>query len=344
MGAYGNDVARGAAYVFVRSGGTWTEQQKLVASDGVEGDDFGWSVSLAADHAVVGAYAKDAARGAAYVFAGNGGSWTEEQRLVPSDGVEGDDFGWSVSLADALALVGAPGHDAGRGAAYAFLSSGGSWTEEQKLAASDGESSDQFAVSVSLAADRALLGAYWEDSLRGAAYVFGRNGGSWSEERKLVASDGVDGDRFGGAVSLGAERALIGAYAKDSSRGGAYVFARDGSDWTEEEQLVAGDGAYNDLFGWSVALAPEHAVVGAHYDDNLRGTGYVFSLGLADGEGCSADTDCASGHCVDDRCCNVACTGSCGACSVAEGAATDGILLGLPRRLRGKPTLRHPCL
>ena len=212
MGAYGADSSRGAAYVFVKSGNSWTEEQKLVASDGAAGENFGYSVSLAGDRALVGAYGSGAARGAAYVFVRNGSAWTEEQKLVASDGAADDAFGWSVSLAGDRALVGAPGNDGDRGAAYVFVRSGSAWTEEQKLVANDGVAFDNFGNAVSLAGDRALVGAYWNDDFRGAAYVFVKSGSSWTAEQKLVASDGA-ASRFGNAVSLAGDRALIGAFA-----------------------------------------------------------------------------------------------------------------------------------
>jgi hypothetical protein len=351
VGAYAENSHRGAAYVFVRSGGSWTEEQKLVASDGVEADNFGWSVSLAGDRALIGAYGKDTARGAVYVFVRNGSSWTEEQQLVASDGALDDKLGYSVSLAGDRALVGAPSNDASRGAALVFVRSGSSWTEEQELVASDGALDDKLGYSVSLAGDRALVGAYWDDSFRGSAYVFARSDSSWTEEQKLVASDGADGHRFGDSVSLAGDRALIGAYANDDARGAAYVFVRSGSSWTEEQRLVASDGAYNDLFGWSVSLSGERALVGAHYDDNLRGAAYVFSPPLPNGDAlgapCTSGEQCASGHCADSVCCDATCDGICEACTAAlKGDERDGtcaaVAAGVDAECNGAPEASAP--
>lgn len=338
VGAFARDGFRGAAYVFVRSGDSWTQEQQLVASDGAEGDNFGWSVSLSGDRALVSAFARDSARGTAYVFVLNDGSWTEEKKLEASDGIANDQLGYSLSLAGNRALLGAPGRGASRGAAYVFVESDGSWTEEKKLEASDGVESDNFGQSVSLAADRALVGAYWNESLRGAAYVFARDGSSWSEEKKLLASDGDNGDRFGGSTSLGADRALIGAYGNNDVGGAAYVFTLEGGSWSEQQRLAVDTGAGADLFGWSVSLGAERVLIGAPFDDNLRGAAYVFSLGLANGALCSANADCASGYCVDDLCCDVDCTGACAACSVAEGAAADGTCVVFPAGSEGVPS------
>jgi hypothetical protein len=346
VGAYGAGSSRGAAYIFVRTGSSWTEEQELLASDGVAGDNFGYAVSLSGSRALVGAFGSDAARGAAYVFVRSGSSWTEEQELLAGDGVAGDNFGFSVSLADDRAVVGSPGAYGSRGAAHVFVLGGGAtdhpWTEEQELVASDGVALDNFGIAVSLAddgaTDRALVGAYWNDDLRGAAYVFARNGGAgeppWTQGQKLVASDGAGSDRFGNAVSLSADRALIGA----TGRGVAYVFANGGSSWTEEQRLATSDPS-SGLFGWSVALDADRALVGASYTDQLRGAAYLFSLGLSNGDPCSAGAACASGYCVDGLCCDRDCTGACGACSIAAGAAADGTCTVFAAGSEGSP----PC-
>ena len=324
VGAYAGDAVRRAAYVFVRSGSSWTEEQKLVASDPAEEDDFGWSVSLDGDRALVGAYGNDDGRGAAYVFVRSGSTWTEEQKLVASDMAE-QSFGWSAALAGDRALVGAPGNDTARGAAHVFVRSGSSWTEEQKLVSSDLEDGDRFGVAVALTEARALVGAYWDDTLRGSAYVFARSAGSWTEEQKLVSSGGMSGDRFGGSLSLGDRRAVIGAYASEYARGTAYVFARSGSVWTEEQALVGSDLVEGENFGWSVSLADDHLMVGAHYAYNLRGSVYVFARALDDGEPCPTDTECASGFCVDGVCCDSICGGTCEACTAGlKGEGEDG--------------------
>ena len=169
--------------------------------------------------------------------------WGGEQKLLASDAAELDQFGCSVSLANDRALVGAYGESDGRGAAYVFVKSGDAWIEEQKLVASDGAEADKFGSSVSLGADRILVGAYGADASRGAAYVFVKSGNSWTEEQKLVASDGAAGENFGYSVSLAGDRALIGAHGSGAARGAAYVFVKSGDSWTEEQKLVASDGA-----------------------------------------------------------------------------------------------------
>ena len=112
---------------------TWAQQQKLVASDGAADDNFGASVSVSGDTAVIGSERKNSNRGAAYVFVRSGGVWTQQQELTASDGAADDYFGGSVSLSGDTAVIGAVGKNSGQGAAYMFVRSGGVWTQQQKL-------------------------------------------------------------------------------------------------------------------------------------------------------------------------------------------------------------------
>jgi uncharacterized repeat protein (TIGR01451 family) len=303
IGAYGADTAggttAGAAYVFVRSGTTWTEQQKLLAPDGAGFDNFGVSVSIDGDTVVIGSRLDDSPipnAGSAYVFVRSGTAWTLQQKLTASDAGSDASFGWSVSLSGDTALVGAMeddnagGTDAGAG--YVFVRSGTTWTEQQKLLAADGAAFDDFGYSVSVDADTALLGSPspFSPTDAGAAYVFVRSGTSWTEQQKLLAADGMAEDRFGHAVALAGDTAVIGAY-RDHTPGGedagsAYVFARAGTTWTEQRHLLAPDGAAFDWFGASVAIAGSRVMVGAPFDDTPAGedagSAHVFGPPEAD--------------------------------------------------------------
>jgi hypothetical protein len=123
----------------------------------------------------------------------------------------------------------------------------------------------------------------------GAAYVFVRGGGGWSEQATLHAA-GANGDLFGYAVAVSGDRAVIGAPYAASSQGQAYVFARIGTSWTQQATLTAAAGAPGDELGWSVALGDASIFVGAPFAGQLNGTpcgaSYVFdaaSLGEAGG-------------------------------------------------------------
>ena len=231
-----NGYNSGSAYVFVRSGSTWSEQAKLTASDGAADDYFGRSVSVSGDTAVVGALGDDdngSASGSAYVYVRSGTSWTEQAKLTASDGAADDRFGLSVSVSGDTAVVGAFWDDdngSDSGSAYVFVRSSGVWTQRQKLTASDAAAGDSFGCSVSVSADTAVVGAFYDDDNggdSGSAYVFVRSGSTWTERAKLTGSDGAADDRFGGSVSVSGDTAVVGAYGDDdngTTSGSAYVF------------------------------------------------------------------------------------------------------------------------
>ena len=286
----------GSAYIFRRKGMAWIEEAKLIASDGVTHDGFGWSVSLNDDYALIGAIYDDDAgldSGSAYIFRREGTVWIEEAKLTASDGALWDYFGYSVSLSGNYALVGAKYDDnAGNdsGSAYIFRRAGTSWIEESKLTASDAATWDSFGCSVSLNGDCAFIGALYDDDAgdtSGSAYIFRRAGTEWTEEAKLTASDGTAHAQFGSSVSYSGDYALIGARYEDDAgidSGSAYIFRRAGTVWTEEAKLTASDGAANELFGWSVSLSGDYALVGAFLDDDAgsnSGSAYIFGLSSA---------------------------------------------------------------
>ena len=288
-----------SAYVYVRTNGVWSEQAKLTASDGTAGDNFGTSVSIDGDTAVIGAPFdddNDYNSGSAYVYVRSNGVWTEQQKLTASDGAADDQFGLSVSIAGDTAVIGAHNDDDngnGSGSAYVYVRSNGVWSEQQKLTASDGAQDDYFGYSVSIDGDTAVIGAWRDDddgngSDSGSAYVYVRTNGVWSEQAKLTASDGTAGDNFGTSVSIDGDTAVIGAYADDNDNdndygsdfsGSAYVYVRSNGVWSEQAKLSASDGDFEDLFGWSVSISGDTAVIAVMQDDDNgfnSGSAYVF--------------------------------------------------------------------
>jgi len=282
----------GSAYVFRWNGSSWVQEQKLLPSDGAASDYFGTSVSISGDVALVGADWDDdkgGNSGSAYVFRWNGSSWVEEDKLLASDGVSGDWFGGSVSIDGNVALVGAQGNDDNdynSGSAYVFRWNGSDWVEEQKLLSSDGAVFDFFGESVSISGNVALVGAVEDDDNgdeSGSAYVFRWNGSSWVQEQKLLPSDGAAYDWFGESVSISGNAALVGAEGDYGASGSAYVFRWNGSNWVQEQKLVASDGAYYDYFGTSVSISSDVALVGADWDDDKgiqSGSAYVYTIGV----------------------------------------------------------------
>ncbi len=284
----------GAAYVFTRSGSTWTQQAKLVASNAAAGDQFGYSVSIDGDTAIVGAPIGDTAvtnSGAAYVFTRSGSTWSQQARLEHPTPAGSDQFGSAVDVESDTAVVGArlddPPAATNAGAAYVFTRSGSTWSLQDTLEASDGAASDDFGGYAAISGDTVVIGARLDDTAggsgAGSAYVFTRSGSVWSEQAKLEASDAATDNRFGRGVDVDGDTAVIAAFGNDASlnnAGSAYIFTRSESTWSEQVILEADDAATNDQFGWHAAISGVNVVVGARLDDTTvatdAGSAYFF--------------------------------------------------------------------
>ena len=296
VGAYRDDDGggdSGAAYVFVRSGSAWTQQQKLTAADAAASDEFGCSVSISGDTAIVGAKRDDdggSDSGSAYVFVRSGTTWTQQQKLTAADAAASDEFGVSISVSSDTAIVGSHFDDDGgsdSGSAYVFVRSGTTWSQQQKLTAADATASDRFGSSISVSGDTVIVGARFDDdggSDSGSAYVFLRSGTTWTQQQKLTAADAGAGDEFGFSVSISGDIAVVGAYRDDdggSDSGSAYVFVRSGTTWTQQKKLTAADAAASDYFGNSVSVSGNITIVGGIDDDDggsNSGSAYIYKL------------------------------------------------------------------
>ncbi len=282
---------------------SFNEVKKLIASDAQQDDQFGESVAVSGDTAVVGADSEDAggvSSGTAYVFQRNEGgadNWGEVKKLLASDAEADDRFGYSVAVSGDTVVVGAIFEDAGgfrAGAAYVFERNeggAGNWGQVKKLTASDAQAADEFGWSVAVSGDTVIVGARFEDAggdTAGAAYVFERSEGgadNWGELKKLTASDAQNFDQFGFSVAVSGDSAIVGALGKDAGStdaGAAYVYQRNegGADnWGELKKLSASDAQAADRFGVSVAVSGDSAVVGA-LDEGAggiaAGAAYVF--------------------------------------------------------------------
>ena len=313
-----NGTNSGSAYVFTRdSSGNWTQQAKLLAADGTAYyEEFGYSVSVLGDTALIGSrWDEDNGfrSGSAYVFTRDGsGNWTQQDKLLASEGGSYDEFGSSVSLSGDTALIGSRVDDENgptSGSAYVFTRDGtGNWIQQAKLLAQDGLAGDQFGGAVSVSGDTALIGSSRNDVNgpdSGSAYVFTRDSSSsWTQQAKLLANDGETVDKFGHSVSVSGDTAIIGSYEADgngTNSGAAYVFSRDGSgSWTQQDKLLAADGANFDGFGFSVSISQDTMLISSAQDsDNgtWSGSAYVFDLTNpdTDGDGILDPSD----NCVD---------------------------------------------
>ncbi len=300
MGARRDD-GFGSAYIYTRnpSTGVWSLQSKLFPSTGRDANEqFGASVSISGDTAIIGVpLDNDIGQfsGSAYVYVRDPatGIWSEQQKLLASDGAASNAFGTSVSLSGNTAIVGSPSntYDGFRtGAAYVYVRdpATGIWSEQQKLLATGITANDSFfAISVFIEGDRAIVGAPREDITTtdaGAAYVFVRDTGTgvWSQEQKLLSSDGAFIDYFGSSVVINNDTALIGATNDDDNgtdSGSAYIFVRDPATgvWAEQQKLIASDGELFDYMGGAVALLGDTVIVGAISGGSAdSGSAYVF--------------------------------------------------------------------
>jgi hypothetical protein len=282
----------GAAYVFVQSGTTWSQQAELTASDGVASDNFGYSVAVSGGTAMVGAFEhavdSNTAQGAVYVFAQSGTSWSQQAELTASDGAANSGFGCAVALSGSTGLVGAYGSNAGQGAAYVFVEEHGTWDQKAKLTASDGVPTDVFGYSVALSGSTAVVSApthpYSGGFGPGAAYVFAESAGRWSQQAELTASDGAAGDLFGYSVGVSGSAAVVGApghtVGSNAAQGAAYAFAESAGTWSQQAELTASDGAAPDQLGVAAAIGGNIDVVGARNhtvsSNGDQGATYLF--------------------------------------------------------------------
>lgn len=230
---------QGAAYVFRKSGGVWTLAQTLSASNGKAYEQFGISVALSGDVAIVGANYFTLNRdhpnqGAAYVFRDSGDQWLQTQMLVDPDGAASDFFGTSVAMHERTALIGSTSGSMhvmnGIGAAHVFTDTGSTWTAGQRLTLPDGDQTSFFATSLALSGSTAVVGAMDShidgDYQRGSAYIFSKSGGRWALKQRVIASDGVRYDHIAKAVAIDGDTALVGANLNGDD-GAAYFYSPD---------------------------------------------------------------------------------------------------------------------
>ena len=290
IGSPMDDGESGSAYIFEQEGSQWLEHTKLIASDGSYSDNFGWSVSISGDYAIVGAECdtdNGIYNGSAYIFKQEENQWIEQTKLTASDGDNYYVFGHSVWINDSYAFIGAPGasyeNNDHVGAVYIFKLEGSNWIEYEKLVASDCGFSDEFGTSISVFGDYIIVGSPDNDGndlWSGAAYIFKKEGNNWVEQVKLIASDGATADHFGCSVSIFGNYAIVGAEWNDENgdqSGSVYIFERVGESWIEYEKLIASYTTSEYTFGRDVSINGDYLVVGSDtYDTN--GLASIFEL------------------------------------------------------------------
>jgi hypothetical protein len=276
----------GAAYVFVRSAGSWTQQAYLKADVPQAHEFFGASVAISGDTIAVGIprtseYGDTTAHsGQVYIFVRDaGGHWTKQAKLAGSTTDDMDLFGWSVVLQQDLLVVGAPYESSGTrqsGAVYAFRRAAGAWGAPTKLKGSQGHVESVFGWSLALDADTLVVGAMDHSGLvmttagPGSAYVFVASGSTWTEQQRLQAPQPTEGATFGWSVAVQGNTTAIGASRADlikiTPAGEVYLFERTADQWNFSQVLAAPFPRRSDYFGASVALSSGLLVVGATGD------------------------------------------------------------------------------
>jgi FG-GAP repeat len=300
IGVPADDAATGAVWVLARSGEAWSQQGPKLTG-GEEGNgEFGVIVALSADGntALVGGWYDNSRQGAVWVFTRSGGVWSQQgPKLTGGGETEGGGFGTSVALsADGdTALIGGPGDNGEKGAAWVFTRSGSTWTQQGPKLTGGGETGDAwfgYTVALSGDGDTALIGGWLDNNWKGAAWMFTRSAGVWSQEgEKLTGAGETEGGMFGTNVALSADgdTALIGGWNDDnvlagykdySGKGAAWVFTRSGSTWSQEGEKLTGAGETGEgKFGTIVALSADGdtALIGGWNDDNSKGAAWVFT-------------------------------------------------------------------
>jgi hypothetical protein len=256
-------------YVYTLSGTTWTAQATLSAPAGND-YAFGYSVALSGDTVVVGSPAtpigSNSNQGAAYVFQRTGTTWTQQAKLVSSDGAAEDSYGYSVGISGDSVVVGANIKTVGgnwrQGEAYVYTRTGSTWSEQAQLTASDGAGNDLFGQSVAISQDTVVVGAPLKTigavHARGQGYVFVRSGTSWSEQQKLGSMDWTGVTDCGWTVALQGDTAILGA---PDNAGQAYVYQRAGTSWTMQQTLAPAAGSAQQQFGAALALDGDTALI-----------------------------------------------------------------------------------
>ena len=325
-------VSSGAVYIFTRKGATWAQQAYLKASNADAGDEFGTSLALSSDGntLAVGAESEESGAkgvngnqadnsgpgaGAVYIFARSAGVWSQEAYVKASNTgeAEGDEFGYSVALsgdASTLAVGAHSEHSAATGingnqyehspdaygAVYVFTRDGHTWSQQAYVKAWN-TVTRLFGYSVALNANgnTMAVGSYDENGGRGALYIFGRSGATWTQQTRLQASNAESNDQMTSSLAISADGNTIaaGAYDEESfltgvqpptagahdeplrvpgadplSTGAAYVFVRTGGAWTQQAYIKATNAHKYDQFGWAIALSGDGntLAVGAHFE------------------------------------------------------------------------------
>jgi hypothetical protein len=285
--------SKGAVWVYTWNGSSWTQQgNKLVGTDASIQSYHGTSVSISADGntAIVGGYNDNGRIGAAWVYTRSGGIWTQQGSKLEGTGANGlSKQGYSVSIsADGnTAIVGGYSDNNYIGAAWVFTRSGSVWSQQGSKLVGTGASQSQQGYSVSLSADgnRAIVGGNNDNGGNGAAWVYIRNGSTWTQQGSKLTGTGASGSSVnqGTSVSISADgnTALVGGPGDNNNIGAAWLFTRNSSTWIQQGSKLVGAGASGSNVYQSISAAisadGNTAIIGGVGDNNKIGAAWLFS-------------------------------------------------------------------
>ena len=295
----------GKAYIFTRSGTSWSQQATLESSDIQGNDQFGTGVAINGDGtiAVVAATGEDggsgdplSSSGAVYVYTRSGSTWSEQTILRASNAGASDQFGEQIDMDEAgeYLLVSSHTEDgpsnatSNVGCAYVFKRTGSSWTEQAILRPSDPAASAFFGRgAINSEGNIIVIGSRVDSNSAGAVYVFTRSGSEWTQQAKIT-SPGGNSTFFGGAVAINEGNIIVARAARTSSSvnndGVLYVYqvtdpTDPSSSWTLKKTFKSSDIADGDNFGFSIEISKDGSVIGAGaITEGSNGSCYTFEV------------------------------------------------------------------
>ena len=288
---------QGAAYIFHKESNVWAIPQQLITFNSQNLDNIGCSVSISGDYAIVGSQTADVTvtdGGAVYIYHRVGNNWNPIQRITASDKTDYDNFGNSVAISGDYLIVGAYHDDIGtnvnQGSAYIFHKNiSNLWIEEQKLIASNGNTNDNFGLSVSISNDYAVIGSPFFDnganSNQGSTYVFHRVGINWTQDLQILVPDGKSNDAFGYSVCIDGDYLLVGAFnggAVSNNQGLAYLYKKSGSSWNFLRKLYEPAAEKNNFLGYSLNINGNSFLIAAPFNSNINQYQGTVSFGKVD--------------------------------------------------------------
>ncbi len=265
-----NEATPGIVFVYTKTGGTWTEKAALSATDGKNGDNFGWQVWPDGNRMIV------AAKNSAYIFERGARGWQQTAKLAPTLPANETTI-TRVALGGDVAVVGVWGTNKNTGAAFVYRRSGNNWTQEAELKAPEPQEQAQFGNGVVVVGGDVLVGEVGADSTRGGVHVFRKEGSEWKRVTKILHSNAQKNDRFGSPIRLNGNRVLIGSIGFLNNSGAVFAYERQANgNYSEVERILAFDGRAGEAFGASFGEDGANLWVGAPGSKQGRGKVHHF--------------------------------------------------------------------